>query len=375
MAGTQDRAPTPRATAILEAARSLFLARGYAGVSIDEIGGALGMSGPAVYRHFRGKGALLDAIVREDVAALEAVAARDAPAEAVDALVALALEGGRIAGVLGNDLRHLPEPDRTALRDRVDGSVARLGRALGADERSSRLRARPLIAVAGSTSSYAPALPPEPLQETLTRAMHAVVAFGPLAPEDPRPPAASIVRDWLPRDEAVLAALPDLLRTRGSLDAVTMEDLGAAAGLTGPSVYTYFTGKRDVALRAAERAMSWATASLQQAMAFSSDGPDVMRRALRDYVELTARVPIFAAPLDLGAGTFDEATRARIEAFVGRYREQWTTCARIARPDLEPAAAEVLLWAAHAVVNSARIAVDGIADDVLLDLATSVFTA
>ena len=39
----------------LDAAAELFAARGYAGVSIEELGAAAGVSGPALYRHFRGK--------------------------------------------------------------------------------------------------------------------------------------------------------------------------------------------------------------------------------------------------------------------------------------------------------------------------------
>lgn len=39
----------------LDAAAELFAARGYASVTIEELGAAAGVSGPALYRHFRGK--------------------------------------------------------------------------------------------------------------------------------------------------------------------------------------------------------------------------------------------------------------------------------------------------------------------------------
>lgn len=41
-----------------EAAR-LFAARGFLGVGVDEIGKAVGISGPGLYRHFAGKDAML----------------------------------------------------------------------------------------------------------------------------------------------------------------------------------------------------------------------------------------------------------------------------------------------------------------------------
>src|SRR3990172_3114367 len=45
--------PSPgRREAILDAATHLFSARGYADTGIDDIGAAVGITGPAVYRHF-----------------------------------------------------------------------------------------------------------------------------------------------------------------------------------------------------------------------------------------------------------------------------------------------------------------------------------
>src|SRR5437588_8388657 len=50
-----------RRAAILRDAVEAFASRGYHGVSIDDIGAAAGMSGPALYHHFRGKEAILSA--------------------------------------------------------------------------------------------------------------------------------------------------------------------------------------------------------------------------------------------------------------------------------------------------------------------------
>ncbi|GLU90407.1 MULTISPECIES: TetR/AcrR family transcriptional regulator [Agromyces] len=91
--GTEVEAPTQRSlrkadrrAAILDAAAALFAARGYAGVTLDELGAAVGVSGPAVYRHFPGKGAVLAAILVDASRALldgaERVLAVDAAPEA-----------------------------------------------------------------------------------------------------------------------------------------------------------------------------------------------------------------------------------------------------------------------------------------------------
>jgi AcrR family transcriptional regulator len=44
---------------LLEIAADLFAARGFANVTVDDIGEAAGISGPALYHHFAGKEALL----------------------------------------------------------------------------------------------------------------------------------------------------------------------------------------------------------------------------------------------------------------------------------------------------------------------------
>jgi AcrR family transcriptional regulator len=57
-------APAQRRTRrdeILEIAVKLFASRGYYGVSMDDIGAAAGVTGPALYHHFAGKEAMLAA--------------------------------------------------------------------------------------------------------------------------------------------------------------------------------------------------------------------------------------------------------------------------------------------------------------------------
>ena len=47
---------------LIAAAARLFAARGYYAVTVDDLGEALGISGPALYRHFPSKQALLVAV-------------------------------------------------------------------------------------------------------------------------------------------------------------------------------------------------------------------------------------------------------------------------------------------------------------------------
>src|SRR5436305_6200647 len=77
---------------ILEIAVGLFAARGYHGVSMEYIGTAAGVTGPALYHHFAGKEAMLAAAitpVSEELLAegRKRMAAAAGPREALEALV------------------------------------------------------------------------------------------------------------------------------------------------------------------------------------------------------------------------------------------------------------------------------------------------
>jgi AcrR family transcriptional regulator len=69
-ASARSEVPSPRSEAkavrrqaLLDAAAGLFAAQGFSGVSLDDIGAAAGVSGPAIYRHFAGKQAVLGALL------------------------------------------------------------------------------------------------------------------------------------------------------------------------------------------------------------------------------------------------------------------------------------------------------------------------
>ena len=110
---------------ILAAAAALFARRGFHGVSIDDIGSAVGMSGPGIYRHFPGKEAVLSQMLLDisqrllDEGGRRAAAAADAQA-ALDELlrwhVSFALSQPDLITVQNRELANVPEPARRQIR-------------------------------------------------------------------------------------------------------------------------------------------------------------------------------------------------------------------------------------------------------------------
>lgn len=161
----RGRAKQDRRLALLGAAARLFAARGFDGVSLEDLGGAVGVSGPAVYRHFPGKQAVLGALL---VGASERLLARGqevldraaAPhATLVDLVrshVAFALAEPDVIRVQDRDLDALGEGDRRTVRSLqrryVELWVDVLGRVVpGTDPAELRLRAHATFGLINST--------------------------------------------------------------------------------------------------------------------------------------------------------------------------------------------------------------------------------
>jgi AcrR family transcriptional regulator len=111
---------------ILEIAVGLFASRGYHGVSMDDIGAAAGVTGPALYHHFAGKEAMLIAALipvseqllaggRERTSAHQG-RPRTALAALVEFHVEFALANPAVIALHLHELDRLPEEPRRQIR-------------------------------------------------------------------------------------------------------------------------------------------------------------------------------------------------------------------------------------------------------------------
>jgi AcrR family transcriptional regulator len=116
---------TSRREQILEIAADLFAERGFHGVSIADLGAACGFSGPAIYKHFRSKQAILsdmlvsisEELLAEGTRRVEAAADdRAALASLVDWHVSFALAHKALIVVQDRDWSALPVEAREKVR-------------------------------------------------------------------------------------------------------------------------------------------------------------------------------------------------------------------------------------------------------------------
>ncbi len=111
---------------ILDIAAELFAQKGFHGVSIAELGAACGFSGPALYRHFRSKDAVLAEMlvsISDELLTVgrERVRGADAPEAALHALidwhVTFALDHQALIVVQDRDWAALPLEAREKVRE------------------------------------------------------------------------------------------------------------------------------------------------------------------------------------------------------------------------------------------------------------------
>lgn len=118
-------APPTRRQQILAAAAELFARHGFHGVGINDIGAAVGISGPALYRHFRSKdsvlGEMLTSISELLLAGAQSrVRAAADPEESIRVLIRwqvdFALDNPALITVQERDLGNLADTDRQRVR-------------------------------------------------------------------------------------------------------------------------------------------------------------------------------------------------------------------------------------------------------------------
>ena len=180
MPTARGRAKAERRDALLSSAAQLFAGRGFDGVSIEDLGSSVGVSGPAVYRHFPSKQAVLAALlvgVSEGLLAggRAVVSSITDDASALTQLVRFhvdfALRDPDVIRVQDRDLAALSPQDRESVRDLqrryIDLWVDVLGRLSPSTDRAElRLRAQATFGLLNSTPHSA-----RSVSSTRTRAL------------------------------------------------------------------------------------------------------------------------------------------------------------------------------------------------------------
>ncbi|MCG6497151.1 TetR/AcrR family transcriptional regulator [Kitasatospora sp. A2-31] len=346
-----------RQAQILAVAADRFHRSGYHQVSMTDVAAGVGITAPALYRHFRGKPELLDRAVRLGLDELAAgLRAADSTA-AVGAVLAAVAVGHRPLGTLvQRDARLLPPARRAALRRELRADTALMVGVLRAERPelagpdAGLLCWSALSACAGL--SYQSAAPQprraERLLGELVAAVLAVSLDGTRADSEPAAATAGVAPQ--PRREELLAAAVRLFHRRG-FDNVSTDQLGAAVGISGPSVYRHFESKQQLLAASLVRSRERLWHQVEGAIAAAAGPSAALEAGLAAYVGFARRNGDYLGAMLSETERLAAPDRRAAVDFRRDFLRTWVELLRLVRPECDAVEARIRVHALFALVN------------------------
>lgn len=320
---------------------------------MSDIAEAVGIGPSALYRHFRGKHELLYEVVHRSFATLKSTVEGVEPGDrraALGNMAELVLRNRGLGVLWQRESRHLDPATRDRLREElvaVERDFVGLVSHRDLSEDAADLLAWAAMGALISVSFQRIDLPLAEYTALLTDMAESILdapmpAAGADAHPAPDPDADDPTRDRL------LAAAVRLFAERG-FHSVSTDDIGAAVGIAGPSIYHHFPSKVDM--------LTEAMSAGGRALTVGSDGivatapPDALRLLMERYVDFTLTNHHVADLLITEAANLPEEEQARSLAMQRDYVEHWVRLLRETDPGLSVGHARVRVQAVLTVAN------------------------
>jgi len=149
-----------------------------------------------------------------------------------------------------------------------------------------------------------------------------------------------------PRRELLLEAAADLFAARG-FHAVGIDDIGAAAGITGPGVYRHFTSKQALLESLCDRTMDRMLALAQ--------GTDDLETLIDLHVTLVVEERALIGVWVREQRALTDDVRRSLRARMRTYEQLWRDAAAPLRPDLDRDELALTVGSALAMLNTTSL--------------------
>ena len=371
---TATRRSEQRREQLTSVAAELFSARGFHAVGINDIASAAGLTGPAVYRHFPDKRALLAHVLLSGLDGLDKMtreAVEQVPSSAteiealLERLATVAVDRRDIAALWRWEGRHLAPAEQQDVARRsaavIGGWTAALRRVRpDLAEADAELLCWAVLSAFGSVGVHRTSIAKRSFTALLVRIAVRVLGLElPRAAEpDPAPvlgspgPAPSPGLAQRNRREQLLDAATELFDERG-FAAVSVEDIGAASGIAGPSVYRHFANKRALLWAICQRATHRLELGADEALRAS--GPPTRAAALRrlcaSYVATLTGSRELAVSFSSDPGNLLEEQRIELLDRQRAYVQKWVDLLGEVDPEIDRRAARITVHAALTMAN------------------------
>ena len=362
MAATHARRPGDRRDQILDAAAEAFGRRGFDGVTVAELAESVGVTAPALYRHFGAKDQILSAVTTGTLDRLVVVAESHIGVDGLDQLTRdLTTEvldrPWQVVAYLRERHRWAADTTRPTQREvelfgAIDQVIDRAVAGLTAGDRRCRMIA--MVGVLRGVAERAPRLSRPAADAFIADAITAVLRTTPVHAIDPGRLHPSDAVTWRlppsPRERILAAALP-LFRSRG-FDGVGIGEIGDHAGVGASNVSRYFGSKEEVLVDIYDRVGARVEVAVDDAVASASDADHALQNLLEAYTEVAFGAADLVVVVGENRGALPRNEIARLRRRDRRVADIWRGVIAALRPELRPVETTTVVAGVIALVNS-----------------------
>ncbi|MBE1575925.1 TetR/AcrR family transcriptional regulator [Amycolatopsis roodepoortensis] len=355
--------PRDRKAQLAGLAAELFRARGFHGVGINDIAAAAGITGPALYRHFADKQAVLSYVVLSGIDDMEAATTETladglpVPAQVnalLGTLAAQAVERREVAALWRWEGRHLPREERREIRRRSGAVLEAWSKALLAlrpelTPDDAELLCWAGLSVFGSVSVHHTSVAKKRFAQILVQLAESVLHVTLPEPSEPLEETPSLALGEPSRREQILAAATELFGQRG-FRSVSMEEIGAAAGIAGPSVYRHFPSKAALMVAIGHRAADRLALAAERALR-TGDERDALRRLAASYVHTLLHTPELLVSFSGSPMELPERDKADLIRVQRDYVARWIALTSEVHPEVSLREVKITVHAALTIAN------------------------
>jgi AcrR family transcriptional regulator len=171
------------------------------------------------------------------------------------------------------------------------------------------------------------------------------------------------------RRERILRAAAELVAERG-FHAVSMSDIGAAAGIVGSGVYRHFDSKSAVLAALLDEGMERLLAGATESVGSGRSDAEVLDELIRGQVLFAVDDALLVRLWLREVQTLPDADQRRLRRLQRHYLEEWVHTLGGLRPELSDADARARVHVAIGAIQSAATWNAGVQRDGLVALLT-----
>jgi AcrR family transcriptional regulator len=169
------------------------------------------------------------------------------------------------------------------------------------------------------------------------------------------------------RKARILAAAAQLGSRRG-FHAISMADIGAAAGIVGSGIYRHFDSKTAILVAMLDQVLDRLTKRAGEILAAGGPDAQTLSHLVRDHIEVALRHRDVLAVYHFELHTLPDEDRRRLRRGERHYIEEWVHLLAPLRPDLADAELRLAVHAAISAIHATLFFHSGLPEARLADL-------